>query len=151
MSSSRSAIQARAASRNRSDRSSSTNTVLPVMRIGSRMSPESHFTRDLNAAIAPPASSSMTPSTKAVAEVFSKSVTITARMSCPRDCISVEMISESASILVAAYAIILPTGDAHGRIPVSVICIPSNRSRLVNISPFLWSSFSSDRRRPCCT
>ena len=121
MAKSLSLIQLFASSRNLSARSSSTSTVLPVIKIGFSRSTLSHCTACRNAATAPPASSSITPSTKVVAEVFSKSVIITARISPPNACISELKIVEIALVFEDAYAIILPTGEAQGRIPVSVI------------------------------
>ena len=61
------------------------------------------------------------PFTTLVADVFSKSVTMTALISGPSACISADRISFNASYLAEAYAITLPTGEAQGRIPVSVI------------------------------
>ena len=107
-----------------SNKSSSTSTVVPVIKTGSRRSVSSVPRIARKAATAPPASSSRTPSTNAVAEVFSKSVTITALISGPSACISAVRIFLSASYFAEAYAITLPTGDAHSLGPLPVICTP---------------------------
>ena len=69
----------------------------------------------------------------AVAELFSKSVTITARIASPSVACSAARIRFTASTLAEAYAITRPTGEAHGRMPVSVICVPSSRRRSIEI------------------
>ena len=111
-----------------SERSSSTRTVEPVIKTGSSASVDLSFNNALKDAIAPPASLSNTLSTSLVAEVFSKSVTITARISSSRMSISDERISVSASYFAVAYAITLPIGEAHNCMPVSVICVPNIRN-----------------------
>ena len=115
-----------------SARSSSTNTVLPVTNMGSRESVLVSERIDLNAATAPPASLSWTPSTMLVADDFSKSVITTARiLSRPRLLISQSRMSDNASDFEEEYAKIRVIGDAQALDPVSVICTPNNLSRAV--------------------
>ena len=131
-----------------SNRSSSTRTVVPVISTGSSLSVDSHASTALNAATAPPASLSRTPLTSAVADVFSKSVTITALISGPSACISDCRMSRSASYFADPYAITLPTGEAQALAPPFVIWIPSILSFFFASSARAWSSLLSDLIRP---
>lgn len=102
----------------------------------------------LYAATAPPASLSRTPSTSVVADVFSKSVTITALISGPSACISDCRMSRSASYFADPYAITLPTGEAQALAPPLVIWIPSILSFFFASSARAWSSLLSDLISP---
>ena len=133
---------------NLSKRSSSTNTVLPVINTGSNESPSSFEDSERNTAIAPPASSSRIPSTTDVADVFSKSVTITALILSPKATFSLEIMLFKAAILPEEYAITLPTGDAHGLEPVSVIWTPNILNLVTMVEDNLWSSTFFERLNP---
>ena len=135
-------------SRNLSARSSSTNSVLPVINTGSKLSPNSHSTNDLNIPMAPPTSSEWISSTNAVEEVFSKSETITQRILSSNVSTSTLSISDIASVFASAYASILPTGEAQGLEPDSVIWYPSSLNLLVTFSARSWSNLLLDLLNP---
>ena len=84
----------------------------------------------------------------AVADVFSKSVTTTALMSEPSACISALRTSLRASYFALAYAITLPTGEAHALAPDSVICTPSILSFCLASSARAWSFLLFERIKP---